>query len=657
MGRPPLPAKALRHFFEDDTPKAAAQRRATSAPVAPPSNTTELVRAVARYDAAGNGRRLKGWHPPTSGPNRALEGLQKIRDRSRDSRRNDWASSAADRRWTTTLIGIGIMPRPPRGMAQARRKAHVELWKSWVKYADADCVLDFYGLQTLGTGTWITAGEGFARLRYRRVDSGFEIPLQVQLLSPEYVPHKLDADAWPGLPRGNRIRSGIEFDRMGKRVAFWVYKEHPYDGMSTSFNAMDFVRVPADEMIHIFEPLEPGQIRGVPDSAPVLTYIREMLDFRGTVLERQKLANLITGFIKKPAPTTMDVTVDPMTGLPIVEDVDGAPMVGLEPGTMQELTAGEDITWSNPPEAGTTYSDYVRTENLALAAGRNLPHELLTGDLLNISDRTLRIIVNDFRRFAEQRQWQIIVPQFCQKVRDAVGAQAAVAGVLPMSELKDWMNCEWAPDAWPDIHPTQDIEGRILEKDAGFRSRSSIIAAAGDDSVEVDEERKEDKEREDKFGLTPVPVETGPDGKPLKPGQKPAKKKDDDDQPAKGFEKFFEQINARFDILAATPAPLAPVTNNFTMPAVTLNATIQPTPIENKIEGTTVNVEPTPVQIENKVEAPTVNVAAPEVHITNEVQAGEVSVDVNLPDRKTVSDIVRVDGQIAQVTQIETTLQ
>lgn len=652
MGRPPLPAKALRHFFEDDTPRATEPRRA--APAAPPSNTTALVRAVNRYDAAGNGRRLKGWHPPTSGPNRALEGLQKIRDRSRDSRRNDWASSAADRRWTTTLIGIGIMPRPPRGMAQERRKAHVDLWKSWVKYADADCTLDFYGLQTLGTGTWITSGECFARLRYRRVDSDFEIPLQIQLLSPEYVPHKLDADAWPGLPRGNRIRSGVEFDRMGKRVAFWVYKEHPYDGMSTSFNAMDFVRVPADEMIHIFEPLEPGQIRGVPDSAPVLTYIREMLDFRGTVLERQKIANLLTGFITKPPLTTMDSGTDPMTGLPIDADIDGAPMIGLEPGTMQELMPGESVTWSNPPEAGTTYSDYVRTENLALSAGRNLPNEILTGDLADISDRTLRIIVNDFRRFAEQRQWQIIVP-FCQRVRDAVGAQAVVAGVLPMSELKDWMNCEWAPDAWPDIHPTQDIEGRILEKDAGFRSRSSIIAAAGDDPVEVDEERKEDKDREDKLGLTPEPIEKGPDGKPLKPGKKPAKK-DDEDQPAKGFEKFFEQINARFDILAAAPAPAAPVTNNFTMPAVTLNATIQPTPIEVKNEQHT-HVEPTPLVVENKVEGTTVNVEPTPVTIVNEVQAGEVSVDVNLPPRQTVSDITRVDGQITQVVQTETTLQ
>ena len=42
-----------------------------------------------RYDAAGTGRRMRGWVAPSTGPNKAIAGLQNIRNRSRDAARND----------------------------------------------------------------------------------------------------------------------------------------------------------------------------------------------------------------------------------------------------------------------------------------------------------------------------------------------------------------------------------------------------------------------------------------------------------------------------------------------------------------------------------------------------------------------------------------
>ena len=49
----------------------------------------------ALYDAAGYGRRMKGWNPPTTGPNKAAVGLQNIRNRARDASRNDWSGESA----------------------------------------------------------------------------------------------------------------------------------------------------------------------------------------------------------------------------------------------------------------------------------------------------------------------------------------------------------------------------------------------------------------------------------------------------------------------------------------------------------------------------------------------------------------------------------
>ena len=52
---------------------------------------TKLARAItgrnpqARYDAAGTGRRMRGWNPPKSGPNLAMAGVELLRARARDA--------------------------------------------------------------------------------------------------------------------------------------------------------------------------------------------------------------------------------------------------------------------------------------------------------------------------------------------------------------------------------------------------------------------------------------------------------------------------------------------------------------------------------------------------------------------------------------------
>lgn len=491
IGRPPKTPKP------EQTPVAQAARTFTN-----------------RYDAAGQGRRLAGWTPPSSGPNTAMAGLQTIRNRSQDAVRNDWSAKSVTQKWATALVGIAITPRFKRIKSKTRKQALTDLWNDFVKKADADCVLDGYGQQTLAVKSWLAAGEVFARRRARFLDEdGLAVPMQVQLLEADMVP-LMDADSWKGLPVGNVIRSGIELNKRGKRVAYWVYRQHPGDkGFMGTIDPDALVRVAASDMIHMFEPDRPGALRGVPTMASVLVKQRNAVDYEDATLERQKLANLFVAVISRGLPPLdpNDPNNGALTGT--AYDTDGVnpePLVPLRPGLVQELEDGQKMEWSNPPEAGTNYSDYMRTTHLGTAAGAGLPYELMSGDIREVSDRTLRVIINDFRRFAEQRQWQIIIPMFCQRVIEWFAEAALLAGKISAGELDDVIRVEHAPHGWAYIHPVQDVQGKKMEVDAGFRSRSSVVGERGDDADTVDDERKADMDREKELGLRVDPMGPAP---------------------------------------------------------------------------------------------------------------------------------------------------
>ena len=483
---------------------------------AAPQGTSRL-NVQARYNAAGQGRRLSGWNPPTSGPNKALENLQIIRNRSRDSSRNDWSGASAVQKWATNLVGIGITPRFKEVTSVERKKAIGLLWKDFVQASDADGVLNFYGQQTLAVRTWLDAGEVFIRRRSRFVDEGLPVPMQLQMLEPEMIP-MLDADNYVGMPAGHRIRSGIEFNKRGRRVAYWIYKEHPGDGTMILTSTSDqLVRVLASDICHVFEPMRPGQVRGVSMLAPILTRLRTIEDYDDATLTRQQLANLIVAFIsRKMPPITGDEDLNGLTGQEYEPDAEGRPLIGLQPGLVQELDDGQEVQWSNPPEAGTNYSDYMRTQHLGTSAAAGLPYEIFSGDIKEVSDRTLRVMINEFRRFSEQRQWQIIIPMMCVPVMRWFAEAATLMGALGQDEFDDVRRAEWATHGWAHIHPVQDPEGKKLEVDAGFRSRSGVIGERGDDPDEVDDERAADMEREKKLGLYVDPMAPAP-GAPTAP--------------------------------------------------------------------------------------------------------------------------------------------
>lgn len=460
-------------------------------------STTKKNDPQARYDGASHGRRVAGWNPPNSGPVSVVTpALPTLRNRIRDLVRNDPIAASAVRVWANSVVGSGILARSTVEDPDLKAKI-TKVWNTWAKSASV-CGADLYGLQVQVVRALITDGEAFLRIVPRRLGDGLDVPFQLQPLESDMLP-LLDSDVAPGLPPGHVIRSGIELDSNGRRVAYWLHTQHPGEQNPFAINAKpsELVRVPADQVMHVFDPMRLGQLRGVSPLAPVVVKLKNVGDFDDAVLERQHLANLFTAFITRPTPSGAN---DPMTGLPVAGDLD-QPIATLEPGASIELLPGEDIKFAAPPDAGTNFSDYYRTQMLTIAAGVGIPVEMLTGDIRDVSDRALRFAVNEFRRRCGQLLWTVIVPKMLDPVRHAFGKFAVLGGAITIEELPEIGNCTWHAEAHQYIHPVQDVQARKLEVESGFRSRASVISERGDDPEAVDRDRAEDAKRAEQLGL------------------------------------------------------------------------------------------------------------------------------------------------------------
>ncbi|PXX53247.1 phage portal protein, lambda family [Pseudomonas sp. LAMO17WK12:I10] len=456
----------------------------------------------ASYEGAGEGRRSTGWDAPDNGINSInTPALRNLRARSRAAVRNDpYAFNVIDKR-VSNLIGTGITPRP-RIEDDTLRNLLQELWDDWVDESDADDRTDFYGQQALVARTVETSGECFVRLRPRSLEEGLAVPLQLQALAPEFVPH----DKYETTRDGNFIRAGIEFTPGGKRVAYWMYLAHPRDATSLNAGYNQLVRVPATQVLHIFEPVEPGQLRGVPRLSPVLKRLRSLDNYDDAVLFRQEVANLFAGFISRPPPDSGQAPRDPVTGQLLTLDHDGfTPMVALEPGTMQELAPGEEVEFSKPPDAGNNYPDFMRQQLMAAAAGTGTPYEILTGDMREVNDRALRVVLNEFRRRLEQLQFSVYVHQLCRPVRAAWLDMAILSGAVELANYaqrrREYLRTRWVPQGWAYIQPVQDVQARRMEVQAGFASRSEMCLRTGYDAEAVDAENAADLARATSLGL------------------------------------------------------------------------------------------------------------------------------------------------------------
>ena len=460
-----------------------------------------LLGGTPLYDGIGGGRRALAWQVSNPGAVAALAFSQnELRAKSRDLvRRNAWAAAGVEA-FVANAIGTGIKPQSL--IAQpVQREALQALWRDWCETADATGRTDFYGLQALACRAMLEGGEALVRLRWRRPEDGLPVGLQLQVLEGEHLPLTMNRE----MAGGNIVRAGIEFDALGRRVAYHLHRSHPNDGAfglpvapMSGNGGMETVRVPAEEVIHLFRPLRPGQIRGEPWLTRALVKLNELDQYDDAELVRKKTAAMFAGFITRLSPEDSLVG----EGLP---DASGVALAGLEPGTLQILEPGEDVKFSAPADVGSSYAEFMRQQFRAVAAAMGITYEMLTGDLTQVNYSSIRAGMLEFRRRCEAIQHGVIVHQLCRPVLRAFLDQAVLEGALHLpgyaQERRAYLAAKWIPQGWQWVDPQKEFNAMKLAIRAGLTSRSEAISAYGYDADDVDREIAADNARADALGL------------------------------------------------------------------------------------------------------------------------------------------------------------
>lgn len=471
------------------------------------------LQAMANYDAATAGRRASSWRPTGADADAAAARRARLAAVARDMIRNTPFAVRAQSVITSNVVGTGIIPKI-KGGTKGQRADLLDLIESYCDTTaiDADGRNNLYGLQRIAMNAVIDAGEVLIRRRRRQRSDGLPIALQVQVIEADFIDASRDGRNGDN---GNLIREGIEYDAIGRRVAYWLYDQHPGAAIRVKRNWTSR-RVPASEILHVYRQDRPGQMRGVSWFAPVALQLQDEADHQDAQLMRQKIAACFAAFI---------TDIDGNGATPSGEEPPASDPIGekLSPGRIQRLQQGQDITFAIPPKVD-GYDEFTRSVLRSVAAGLGVTYEALTGDLSNVNFTSYKAGRIEMDLNVQSWQWLMMVPQMLQPIGAWILEQWALER---QSRPSRGLRMEWVPPVRPLIDPSREI-GALRDKvRAGFASRQSVIRELGYDPERVTEEQIEDARTADAARLrfdsdarvatagqpaNPQPADPAPDG-------------------------------------------------------------------------------------------------------------------------------------------------
>ena len=512
-------------------PGFAAKRMASRSQIALSGGYTG-----ARIDRA----QLSRWMPTGGSANAdTIRDLPMLRARSRDQMRNAPVALGALNTTVSHVVGTGLTYTPAidadflglddeqaeEWSANTKRR-----FEAWARNTDCDVAreLDFYGIQELAFRSYLESGDvGLLTPRISRAGRAARLALQIIEADRICNPNRAADSA--------TVIDGIEVDpATGEKIAAHVARQHP-GGNLTGPNIWDRVTIRGSatgrrNFLHIYKPLRPGQVRGVPWIAPILEPLKQLGRWSDAELNAAVVSGLMATF----------VTMDPNAFQDIYdEDAQGAIVDNaskwsgeMESGKAINLLPGESIESPTPGRPNPAFDPFwiamVRQIGMAL----EMPYEVLVMHFQSSYSAARASLLMAWKAFRAKRD--LLSKLLCQPVLELWLADEVAEGRIsaPGFFADDVVRAAWCAAIWTgdgpgSIDPSKEVDAAQKRVDMGISTKQAeSIAYDGIDWQQKHEQRVKEINAEKADGIyfppagTPAaPIQAQPmeDGAPQVP--------------------------------------------------------------------------------------------------------------------------------------------
>jgi len=247
---------------------------------------------------------------------------------------------------------------------------------------------------------------------------------------------------------------GIEYNgNSGRSLAYWVQSK--VQGRSESR------RIPADQMLHIYDVLYPGQRRGLPWMFAVLGKFFQMDELLDAELIGSKIAACFSVFFTGPTSNQTQVTEGGNA-----KDANGNILSHIQPGLMSWLPEGTDVSFAQPQKPGATFGQFMELLERKVGSGTHagMSYEALTRDTSKTNFAGIRASQQmDFQAWRPIQKW--LARKYCRPTWDKVIDLGVMTGALdapgydnPLIGSSFWQVHEWVPSGWHfGVNPAQEV--------------------------------------------------------------------------------------------------------------------------------------------------------------------------------------------------------
>lgn len=457
--RPVIPENLLDKAIKYVSPKTAARRM----------QARGALEAMALMNGKGgyNGARLdkaslSRWLPGGGSANSDIIGdLPTLRDRSRDQMRNSPVALGGLNTATSHVVGTGLSFTPLiNGSALGMSTERTEAWQNETKrrfdaWAEsADCSLDrtqnFYGLQDLCFRSWHESGDAFVNTpRVARRTNGSK-RLALQLIEADRVcnpDRKADTET---------LIDGVEISaETGEAMVYHVARLHPGDYGIVGKNTWTPVKARGEtgqrHLLHIFKPVRPGQVRGVPWIAPILEPLKQLNRWTDNEINAAVTSSLFSVFIKMD-PGAFEDLFDDQSQQDVIKA--GSKWSGaMESGKAINLLPGESVetaAMNRPnPEFDPFWTAMVRQIGMAL----EIPYEMLVMHFQSSYTAARAAMLMGWKFFRARRD--LFVTLLCKPVYELWLTDEVAEGRIacPGFFADDMVRAAWCAGVWTGDGP------------------------------------------------------------------------------------------------------------------------------------------------------------------------------------------------------------